>query len=213
MREALLTRRDPPDGTFRRGREVKSAMIQAFAWMARGSAAVGEGLLREGEADLGLGSDVSSDWSRDWEGLLDNVEEPAVGPAGLADPLEMLGRANAELLQQARTAAWDLAGFGSLYLSHAFLMPDTPGLAALRSTIDRLGAGPLLMRTPLRIQTTDGFAFTVVTCLYPEVSALHRWLDNQARSGPQLLPLTVHGTKEYMANWLNAIKDAAQRPT
>ncbi len=212
MREALLTRRDPPDGTFRRGRKVKSAMIQAFAWMAMGSAAVGEDLLRESEADLGLGSDVSSDWSRDWEGLLDNVEGPAAGPAGLADPLEMLGRANAELLQQARTAAWDLAGFGSLYLSHAFLMPDTPGLAALRGTVDRLGAGRLLMRTPLDIQTTDGFAFTVAACLYPELSALHKVLDDQARTGPHLLPQTAQGAKEYMATWLNAIHGARRHP-
>lgn len=130
----------------------------------------------------------------------------------MADPLEVLGRANAERLRQARTAVWDLAAFGSLYFLHALGMPDTPGLAALRSTINRLGAGPMLMRAPFNIQTTGGFAFTVLNCLHPEISALHKLLDNQIRTGLQLLPLTVQGTEEYSATWLNVIHGARRHP-
>ncbi len=214
LREALLTGRDLPDGAFKTGRELKWVLIQVIAWMGMGSAQVGDDLLAESSADLGLDSDVSSDSSADWVRLLDYVEELSGGEElseGPVDLLEMLSMANAEVLQQARTVAFDLAMFGAMNLMYAFLAPDTPGLAALRGTIDRLGVGPMLMRMPFA--TTESFAFTVVSCLRPDISALHKILDNEARTGPRLLPLTVQGTREYMATWHNAIKDAAQRPT
>jgi len=40
------------------------------------------------------------------------------------DPLQMLSLANAQLLQQAGTAAQDLAGIGAMFFFHTLLMHD-----------------------------------------------------------------------------------------
>lgn len=48
------------------------------------------------------------------------------------DPVEALENAGIERLRQAREVATGLAGIGAMLLMYALLMPDTPGLAALR---------------------------------------------------------------------------------
>jgi hypothetical protein len=85
-------------------------------------------------ADTGLIPNISPDGMQGW---LASLGEPPPGPADdLAellvtryDPLKMLALANVELLQQARATAYGLAWIGALYLMHALLMPDIPGLA------------------------------------------------------------------------------------
>jgi hypothetical protein len=100
---------------------------------------------------------------------------------------------------------------GSLYLFHALLMPDTPGLAALRAEIDGLGMGSWLMRTARDIQSTDGFAFTVVGCLHPVVSTIHKFLSGQIESGPPLLPDNDHDAETFMADWMTTLKNIARQ--
>jgi hypothetical protein len=48
------------------------------------------------------------------------------------DPVAMIRVASGEQLRIARKVAFELAGFGSFGALHAALLPDTPGLAALR---------------------------------------------------------------------------------
>jgi hypothetical protein len=49
--------------------------------------------------------------------------------------------ASIERLRQAREVATGLAGLDALLVMHGLLMPDTPGLAALRGRISEFGAG------------------------------------------------------------------------
>jgi hypothetical protein len=120
-------------------------------------------------ADTGLIPNISPDGMQGW---LASLGEPPPGPAGdLAellvtryDPLKMLALANVELLQQARATAYGLAWIGALYLMHALLMPDIPGLAALRAIIDAFGAGPILLQTSRGPQRRLGPEPTWGTC-------------------------------------------------
>ena len=57
-----------------------------------------------------------------------------------------------------------LAWIGALYLMHALLMPDIPGLAALRAIIDAFGAGPILLQTSRGPQRRLGPEPTWGTC-------------------------------------------------
>jgi hypothetical protein len=227
VREALLTRRDPPDGTIKSGRQVRAGMIQLIAAVGMGYDEVPGDLLAEAMADTGLAPQMSAADGRRFVARMARLQELPPGPTtSLAeslftryDPLEMLSLANAELLQQARTAAWGLATAGGLYLSHALLMPDTPGLTALRATIDGLSMGPWLLWTFRRLLptdgsgtiSTDGFAWTVVGCLHPFTLAIHRLLADQIESGPLLLPDNDHDANAFMADWMTTLKDIARQ--
>jgi hypothetical protein len=77
------------------------------------------------------------------------------------DPAETLENAGIERLRQARQVAAGLAGFGSLLLLHALLMPDTPGLAALRTRIRQLGMGQVLMGLARQVRQPRGIASAI----------------------------------------------------
>jgi hypothetical protein len=217
VREALLTRRDPPEGTVRSGQEARSGWIQLIAAMGMGYAEIGDDALAEALADTGLALQMPAPDGR-W---LAHFRE---SPAGLQplveryDPLDMLSQADAEGLQRARTAALDLAMAGGLYFFHALLLPDTPGLAGLRATIDGLGLGPWLLMTFRNLAgtdgssiRTDGFAFTVVSCLHPFMSAVHTLLAAHIEGDPPLLPDNTHDAEKFMADWMTTLKDTARR--
>jgi hypothetical protein len=74
------------------------------------------------------------------------------------DPAETLENAG---IRQAREVAAGLAGFGSLLLLHALLMPDTPGLAALRTRIRQLGMGQVLMGLARQVRQPRGIASAI----------------------------------------------------
>jgi hypothetical protein len=214
VREALLTHQDPPDGMFRSGRKVGSGFIQLIAAAGMGYAEVGAEALSEAGADTGLAPSMSA---AGWQWWLDRLEKPP--PAGHAgylvellvtqyDPLEMLRLADAELLLRARTVAYGLARFGSLYLLHALGMPDTPGHAALRVLIDALGIGQMLLNSYRSMFTTHGFAFSVLPCLHPAYLTIHQLLTNQVANGPPLFPDNIHAAEKFMADWMTTLKNA-----
>jgi hypothetical protein len=124
------------------------------------------------------------------------------------DPLAIVRLANIELLRRARTVAHGLAGFGAMYILHAFLMPDTPGLAALRTLIDELGIGPILVMAGRGIRGTRGFANQLVACLHPMYRAIYNLLDRQVSTGPPLLhgPGERDSAEKFMADWMQAIR-------
>jgi hypothetical protein len=225
VREALLTGRDPPDDTFKSGQQVRSGTIQLIAAMGTGYREVPADLFAQAMADTGMVPAASDTAAQRVHARLARLNELPPGPASpLAellftryDPLELLSLANAELLQRARTATFGLAASGALYLSHALLMPDTPGLAALRATIDDLGLGPwLLQMVPnflstdnTKIFSADGFALTVVSCLHPFTMTIGQMLYDQMKSGPPLLP--DNDAKKFRADMTTLIDTAQQR--
>src|SRR5262249_22723861 len=73
---------------------------------------------------------------------------------------------------------------GSLLLLHALLMPDTPGLAALRTRIRQLGMGQLLMGLARQERQPRGIASAIAACLHPTYAELYRSLSDLAASGP-----------------------------
>jgi hypothetical protein len=224
VREALLTGQDAPDRTIKSGQRVRSGTIQLIAAMGTGYREVPADLFAQSMADTGMVPAASDAvWQRVHARLAGLNELPASRLAELLvtryDPLELLSLANAELLQRARAAVYGLAGAGSLYLLHALLMPDTPGLAALRATIDDLGLGPFLLQTVRDLLTTDdtktfstdGFASTVVSCLHPFTMTIGQMLHDQMKSGPPLLPDNVPGAEKFMADWMTTLKDTARQ--
>jgi hypothetical protein len=83
------------------------------------------------------------------------------------DAAEALENADIARLRRAREVATGLAGFGGLLVMHALLMPDTPGLAALRAGIDELGMGLALMGLFRQMMRPRGIAFAIASCLQP----------------------------------------------
>lgn len=79
----------------------------------------------------------------------------------------MIRAASGEQLRIARKVAFDLAGFGSFCALHAALLPDTPGLAALRQTAASWGVDQMLVSMSRSVRTTTGFASAVVSSLHP----------------------------------------------
>ena len=126
------------------------------------------------------------------------------------DPLQMLSRANAELLRQARTAARDLALTGWMSFFHAILMPDTPGQKELRATATALGVQPITMGMALSIHTTSGFAHAVVSCLHPFYAAIAKVLSDQAARRP-LIADCPEAVEKFMADWVTLKDIALQR--
>jgi hypothetical protein len=70
---------------------------------------------------------------------------------------------------------------------HALLMPDTPGLAALRARVNELGMGPALINLAQQTMRPTGTAFAIVACLQPMYSALYNSLSDLVAKGPPLL--------------------------
>jgi hypothetical protein len=148
---------------------------------------------------------------------VDHLEQPAGKAEHLKllftryDPLEMLRLSTPPQLRQARTVAYDLADYGSLHLSHALLMPDTPGMAALRSLINDLGLAPWLMNILLTIHDTEGFATCLASCLHPVYSATHKILADQVAALPPF-PGTEEGARSFVTEWFDAIRILGQKP-
>jgi len=124
------------------------------------------------------------------------------------DPLAMIRIGSGEQLRIARKVAFDLARFGSFCALHAALLPDTPGLAALRQTVVYWGIDRMLISISRSIRTATGFAFTVVSGLHPIYWTVHRVLCAQVEAGPPLLPDTEDGLRDYLAGWAAAVQAA-----
>lgn len=172
VREALLTGQDlPDDGRSNSGPQFRAALIHLIAAVGMGLEEVGADAFSEAVAGIGLYPWLSTDgWERELADLerSGHTYKTAV-PLTSYDPLALAQRASAEQLRQARTVTNGLSAFGAMYLMHALLMPDTPGLAALRARIDELGITQMLMGMASGRRTTRGFVSNVIGCLHPLV--------------------------------------------
>jgi hypothetical protein len=204
IRAALLSGREPELDML----PVRDSLIQLLAAIGMGYEEVGADVLAEAFSGSGLGPAVSA-WF--WEQWLARMRQPeAASPLAELlltryDPLAMIRIASGEQLRTARKVAFDLAGFGSFCALHAVLLPDTPGLAALRETAAYWGIEPMLIRISRSIRTAAGFADTVVASLHPVYWAFHRVLCAQVEAGPPLLPGTQDGLRDYLAVWAAAV--------
>jgi hypothetical protein len=130
------------------------------------------------------------------------------------DPASAVENAGIQRLREAREVAVGLAGFGALLLMHALLMPDTPGLAALRAGINELGAGPLLINLARQVTQPPSVASAVASCLDPAYPALYHSLSELAAAGPPLLHQAgddEHDSERFMQTWISSIRALGSR--
>jgi hypothetical protein len=130
------------------------------------------------------------------------------------DPARALETADIKQLRQAREVVVGLAGFGSLLLMYALLMPDTPGLAALRAKISELGVGSVLMNLARQVRRPRGIAPAIAACLHPEYLALYTSLSELVAAGPPLLHEAgddKHNPGRYMATWIASLREVNER--
>jgi hypothetical protein len=131
------------------------------------------------------------------------------------DQASAIEKAGIGQLRQAREVAAGLADFGALLVMHGLLMPDTPGLAALRARISEFGAGPMLINLARQVMKPPGVASAVASCLDPMYSALYRSLSELVASGPPLLHLAAdaeHDPEHFMETWLSSLRELSGRP-
>lgn len=208
VRAALLTGQRPRPEVL----PVRDSMVQLLAATGMGHAEVGADVLAEAVSGSGMFPPVSAAACEQW---LARLRLPAAS-SPLAellvtryDPVAMIRLASGEQLLIARKVALELAGFGSFCALHAALLPDTPGLAALRQAAADLGIDQMLISMSRWVKTTTGFATAVVCSLHPVYWAFHRVLCQQAEAGPPLLPDTEDGLRDYLAQWDAAIEAAS----
>ncbi|WP_432867360.1 hypothetical protein [Microbispora rosea] len=207
-RAALLAGRDldEPEVPAQQGR---AAFTHLIAGLGMGLDEVGADVLAESLADVGLYPGLSVDT---WRQAVQNIELSADrdkfdGVVMRYDPLGAVRSASIKQLRRARKVLYGLSGFGAMYLMHALLMPDTPGLAALRARIDELGVGLLLMDMCTGMNRTRYAAANLVSCLEPWPGAIYELLSDQVVSGPPLIegPDSEETGERFMEEWLAAM--------
>jgi len=211
MRGALLSGRDIPSSSSRTHHDV----VHLIAALGQGAGEVGAEALADAIAATGMFPQMSA---HEWRDAMIAAYASGAYAAEFAalvrfDPAEALENAGIERLRQAREAAAGLAGFGSLLLLHALLMPDTPGLAALRTRISELGMGQVLMNLARQVSRPRGIANAIAACLHPMYAELYRSLSDLVASGPPLLHLTgdeTHDPQHYMETWLSVLRELAK---
>jgi hypothetical protein len=212
VREAFLTGQDPGEGFGTRPGEVRAGLVQFIAATGLGFDEVGADALTEAATSTGMYSTMSA---QDWDRALAKLGQLRDSGNPLAeqllfsyDPLAMAQRADADMLRRSRRVTHELMAFGALYFMHALLMPDTPGLAALRALIHQMGIGQALMAMSLGGHRTRNFNDNLVSCLHPIYQVIHHLLSTQATTGPPLWPSGEDAAQKYMAGWLDTIKKA-----
>ncbi len=189
--------------------QARAAFAHLIAGMGMGLGEVGTDAIAESLAEIGLYPGLSADT---WRQAVQRFElsadrEEFDGVAMNHDPSGTVRRASVEQLRRARTVLYGLSGFGAMYLLHGMLMPDTPGLAALRAHIDELGIGPLLMNICTGMNRTRYAATNLVTCLDPWPDAIYELLSDKVASGPPLIegPDSKETGEKFMEEWLAAM--------
>jgi hypothetical protein len=208
VREALLSGGDVHSVSS----GTRADVVHLVAAMGFGTEEVGAEAFADAIAASGLFPQLSA---QEWRDVM--IEAYASGAyaeefAALTrfDPVKAVENAGIERLRQAREVATGLAGFGALLVMHGLLMPDTPGLAALRARISELGMGPMLMNLARQLMRPQGVAFAIAICLDPAYLALYKSLSELVAAGPALLHQAgddEHDPERYMEIWLSSIRE------
>ena len=212
VREALLDGRDahPAHGGTR------TDLMYLLTAMGQGVEEVGAEAFADAITASGLFPQLSAQQWRELMIEAETCDSCAEAFAALTrlDPVKALENAGIERLRQAREVAAGLAGFGGMLVMHALLMPDTPGLAALRTRINELGMGPMLMHLARQVREPRGVASAIATCLDPWFSAQYKSLSELVDAGPPLLHLAgddEHDPEGFFATWLSSIREPGER--
>ncbi|MGW0778828.1 hypothetical protein ACWD01_35615 [Streptomyces sp. NPDC002835] len=182
VRTALLADEALPQGTDFAG------VVHLVAAIGLGAEEVGADALAEAFAACGMFELAAEDWVQ-MLGAAERGEGPPVDWGLLqqhADGLEQVRQASDEKLVRARTVLTGLRGFYGLYMMHGILLPDTPGLAALRARIDGRGLGPYLDHVISVGPTPRQFAESLLACLSPILDELHEVLMEQLEADPAI---------------------------
>lgn len=215
VREALLSSRDIPKDAFASSGS-RTDLVHYIAALGFGVDEVGAEAFADAIAASGLFPQLSAQQWRDAmiEADASGTYAEAVTALTRFDLAEALENAGIERLRRAREVAAGLAGFGGLLVMHALLMPDTPGLAALRAGINGLGMGPALISLAKQVMRPRGIAFAIAGCLQPMYLALYNSLSELVAAGPPLLYEAgndEHDPERYMATWLSSIRKLSER--
>ena len=207
VREALLGARDVPLSSS----GAPADLVHLAAAIGMGAEEVGPEAFADAIVATGYFPQMSP---QEWRDVM--IEAFASGAyaqhlAALAryNPVAAVENAGIQRLREAREVAIGLAGFGSLLLMHALLMPDTPGLAALRAGINELRAEPLLINLARQVMEPPSVASAVASCLDPAYSALYHSLSELAATCPPLLHQAAddeHDPERFMETWISSIR-------
>ncbi|MET8008070.1 hypothetical protein [Nonomuraea glycinis] len=210
VREALLAGRDVNEPETA-GLQPQAAYTHLIVATEMGFDEVGADTLAEALATIRLYPGLSGDDLRQAVQRLENSDDGAKFASAPThnDPMGTLKRSSIEQLRRARTVLYGLSGFGAMYFMHALLMPETPGLTALRARIDKLGVGTLLMIMCTGMNRTHDAAANLISCLDPWLDAIYDHLLDQVTNGPPLLhgPDSKETADKYMESWIAAIKN------
>jgi hypothetical protein len=207
VREALLSGTDIPFASSGR----RADLVHLVAAMGLGAEEVGAEAFADAITASGLFPQLSAPEWRDvmTEAYASGAYAEEFAALTQFEPAEALENAGIARLRQAREVLMGLAGVGALLMMHGLLMPDTPGLAALRTRISEIGAGPLLVNLARQVMQPQRVAFAIATCLDPAYLALYESLSELVAAGPPLLHQTgddKHNPEGYMAKWLSSIR-------
>ncbi|XES01606.1 hypothetical protein HEP87_56365 [Streptomyces sp. S1D4-11] len=207
---------DPDAGLDRsRERRLRRGAVRLAAAAGMGAGEVGGEALVDALAVLTPGIDWS-DVAAEARQAEENGEFDSWIQVGSVEPLGRLEAAGAQDMATARHAAQILAGVGGLYLMHGFGMPDTPGLARMRTGLEESGFALFVAQmVPLMINPS-GVVHALSMCLAPEFAALAAWLESvlteQANSSGGLLRLPgaeQDGAEAFMQAWISQLHDRA----
>ena len=215
VREALVSGRDIPKDAFASS-GPRTDVVHYIAALGLGVEEVGAEAFADAIAASGLFPQLSAQQWRDAmiEADVSGTYAEAFAALTRFDAAEALENADIEQLRRAREVATGLAGFGGLLVMHALLMPDTPGLAALRAGINGLGMGPALIGLARQTMRPRGIAFAIAACLQPMYLALYNSLSELVAAGPPLMHAAgdgEHDPERYMATWLSSIRELSER--
>ncbi|GLW51915.1 hypothetical protein Stsp02_75750 [Streptomyces sp. NBRC 14336] len=210
---------EDPEAGLDRGRErrLRRGAVRLAAAAGMGAGEVGGEALVDAFAVLMPGTDWS-DVAADARQAEENGEFDGWITAGAVDPLGRLEAAGVHEMAAARHAAQVLAGVGWLYLMYGFGMPETPGLARLRTELEESRFALIVAQmVPLMINPS-GVVHALSVCLTPELAALAAWLESvlteQAGSSGGLLRLPgaeQDGAEAFMQAWIGRLHDLADR--
>jgi hypothetical protein len=175
-------------------------VVHYIAALGLGLEEVGAEAFADAIAASGLFPQLSA---QQWRAAMIEAEASGANAEAFAaltrfDLAEALENAGIERLRRTREVATGLAGFGSMLVLHAVLMPDTRAL---------MGLSQQTMRP-------RGIAFAIAACLQPMYSKLYNSLSELVAAGPPLLHEAgddEHDPERYMATWRASIRELSER--